>query len=710
MTRRYTLPVLLALLAASIPTAQPLISEYSVRSLNSQNNGFFGQEIAAIGDVDGDGITDFAVGASNEMGNVGRVHLYSGADGAGIRSIVSPTGEADFFGYFVDGAGDLDGDGTPDLLVSDVSAVDGFANAGRVYVVSGASGEIVRTYTSPAPEAAGNFGFNAASPGDLDGDGTPDVVIGTGDEDVTIDGTTYVDRGWIYAFSGDDGSVLWRATTPTPEERTYLGRVVVAGDVTGDGVADLLASAVLADDSEGVESGLAYVFDGTDGSLVYTFESGNAQGNGFFGFTLRGLPDITGDGVPDLAVGAPYEGVGGSTVRDGTVTFFSGSDGASLGTYVREERQAERLHGWEIEPIGDLDGDGVTEIAISAPNQFNDYQYRPPPLSEPFSGAFSVVSGAAIGGEESVLFADVYPSLPDFPTTFRWQYGTDLAPLGDVDGDGLPDLAVGAPRQGADIGFVAVLGGAAIVGISNESVAEEAEVAVPPGAGTYDFGDTGVDLVFGDTRQRVAGGGGATVRVRRYSDGPSSTDGIEEANVSPYRWLVTAEGRFRLTGSGNEIRFRLSETPGAGIEDPASVVVYRRTVAGGTFQPLTTTFDAETGEIVGTGFTDLGEFVLASDAGALPTDDAPERGLTLSVVPNPVRGLGTVSVSVPGGGPVTVEAFDALGRRVAVVWDGPLAAGTHPLRFDASALPAGVYVVRARTAAGTVGRTVTVVR
>ena len=712
MARPLPLLAVLALLAPA-PAAQVVISEFSVRSPNSQSGGYFGREIAAAGDLDGDGAGDFFVGVEAENGTRGRVYAFSGADGAVLLTVEAPTTEQAYFGYFVEGAGDRDGDGTPDVFTSDLSTVGGLAFAGRVYLVSGADGSTLRTFTSPAPEASGYFGYNVAATGDLDGDGTDDLVVGAGDEDVTENGTTYVDRGRIYALSGADGAVLWSATTPTPDERTYLGRVVTAGDVTGDGVPDLLASAVRASDSDGVESGLAYVFSGADGALVYTFESENAQANGLFGHTLRGLPDITGDGVPDLAVGAPYEGVGGTQVRDGTVAFFSGADGARLGTYAEDERQAERLYGWEIEPLGDLDGDGVTEIGISAYAQLNAYDYLPPPNSTPFSGALFVISGADVGGE-APDFAEVYPSLPDLPTSYYWGYGTDFVAIGDTDGDGFSEVAVGAPTQGVEIGFTAVLGGASIVALSDANTAEEAAVAVPPGGGTYDFGPTGVDLVLGNVRQRApadgAAGAAAQVTVTRYANGPASTEGIAEANVAGYRWVAASRGPFRLTTADNEIRFTLSETPGAAIADPSAVVVYHRPYVGGTFEALPTTVDAATGEVVGTGFRSLGEFVLASDAGALPTDGAADGALALAASPNPAHGAATVTVTMPAPGPAEVAVFDALGRRVARLWDGPLAAGPHRLALDAGALPAGVYLVRAVTPAGVAGRAVTVVR
>ena len=746
---------LVFLFAASGAAAQPLISIYSIRSPNSQNDGYFGSSFESSADLDGDGVRDLIVGAPDESGGRGRVYLFSGATGALLRTIPSPVDVGGvFFGVSVADVGDVDGDGTPDIVASGYFAVGGQASAGRAYVFSGASGTTLLTLESPASQASGFFGFNVAGPGDLDGDGTPDIVVGAGDEDVLVGGNTVVDHGAVYAFSGADGSLLWRSTPETQEANLYYGRAVSAGDITGDGVNEILTSAVLADNNDGIESGLAYVVDGASGAFVYTLQPGpNAQANGFFGNTLAGLSDLDGDGVPELAVGAPYEGVGGTSVRDGSVSFYRGSDGSLIGTYVREERQAERGFGWEIQDVGDFDGDGISDIGISAVRQFNRFQHRPPPLTLPFSGAVFITSGAEIGQATTDEIAEIYPTLPNFPTTFSWRYGEDFASLGDIDGDGLPDLAIGAPTQGANIGFIGVIPGSRILAISDVDVqAEEEEPVVSDG--TYDFDATAVDLALdgvaisksgmasGDPAgllpsaehggreaggeapeadglvffARGASGTASTVRVQRFDTAPTDVSGIAEANVSAYRWIVATEGPLRWDPT-SEIRFSLAELPSSGITDPTDVTVYlRETLASGDFTALATSYDAGTGEIVAllprANGSFAGEFALASDSNPLPTEGVPAGGLALDAFPNPSRGAVTVSLRLAAPEAASVAAFDALGRRVATLHEGPLAAGEHAFTLDpeAASLRSGVYVVRATAGAGAVSRRITVLR
>ncbi|MEL6614743.1 MAG: FG-GAP-like repeat-containing protein [Bacteroidota bacterium] len=738
---RLLLPLLLAALASGA-VAQPLTSIYSARSGASQNDGFFGAVLAPLPDITGDGVGDWVSGAPQETQQLGRAYLHSGATGTAIRTLVAPTGEAGgFFGASVAHAGDMDGDGTADVIVSGYLTVAGDDNAGQAFVFSGATGDVLLTLTSPASQANGFFGFNVAGPGDLDGDGTPDLIVGATDEDIERGGQTVVDHGAVYAFSGTDGSLLWRSTIPPPEAGTFYGRVTAVGDLTGDGVADLLAGAVLADNAGGIESGMAYAIDGASGALVYELPpGGNAQGNGFFGFTLAGLGDLDGDGVPELAVGAPFEGVGGTSIRDGTVTFFRGGDGSAIGTYALDTRQGERRFGWAVAPAGDLDGDGTTEIAISSIFQFNRFHDYPPPLTDPFSGGVFVYSGADIGDAEVVELAEVYPSLPVFPTNFRWSFGSALASLDDVDGGGLPDLAIGAPNQGADIGLVAVISGERMLAISDVNVEAEAEVAVSDDS-VVDFPETGLDLALdGVTAGRpaaapeaspapstgalrrigVASGargearrGTTNLRVQRFSSAPLDLRGIAEANVSAYRWIVATTGTLRWTDG--EIRFDPAEIPSSGITDPTDVTVYfRRSLGAGEFSALPTTVDAGTGEIVATGFTSTGaftgEFALASDSNPLPSEGGPDGGATLALFPNPASGAATVRLSLPTPEAVRVTVVDALGRTVAVVHDGPLAAGETELRAELSTLRAGVYLVRASGAAGALTQRLTVLR
>ncbi len=724
-----TASLLAFLVLVSLPlAAQPLLSRYSVRSPNSHPSGFFGRVIETIGDADGDGVQDFLVGASNEdpgrsLNNIGRAYYFSGADGSLIRTFDSPNAQVSgFFAVSAAAAGDVNGDGTPDFLAGSYHAVGGRTTAGRAYLISGADGATLRSFESPDPEQDGFYSFNVAAPGDLDGDGTGDYVIGAPSEDIVVAGNTIVDHGAAYAYSGADGSLLWTSTPQTQEASIFYGRVAsVGGDLNGDGVPDLITSAVQATSSVGLQTGLAYAVDGSDGRILYQMESGNAAFNNFsgFGWSITSLSDLDGDGVRDIGVGAPYEGVAGTHVRDGSVSFFSGASGASFGTYFEEERQADRFFGWTVREVGDLNGDGVTEIGVSAPSQFNAFQDRPG-FFPPFSGALFITSGADIGMASAEDIAEVYPTLPNFPTQFRWRFGEAFASLGDVDGDGLPDIAVGAPNQGNNFGFVGVFSGASILAISDVDVAAEDEQPIT-GDGTYGFASTAASLVLNsvttldgdedEVAETLKSGGGTSVRVQRHASRPNGTEGITEAEVASYRWTFTSDGPLSF-GNTSEARFQLSEIPDSQVIDPGGIVVYHRvSIGGGAFEALATSHDAASGQIVATGFTALGEFVFASDTNPLPSEPGAEAsGVAVRAFPNPGAAAVTVEVTTPEAGDVGVAIHDVLGREVTVLHRGPLAAGTRAFALDASALSPGVYVVRVVTPEVVVTRRMTVVR
>lgn len=717
MLRATLILILLATCAVATDSfGQQIGTMYGFQSQNSQNNGYFGRVIISIDDADGDGIRDMLIGAPDEQGNSGRVHLHSGATGAHLWTFEPTPATAGLsVGRAIASPGDINDDGRPDFLIAGNYPVNGLENAGMVHLVDGATGAVLLSLSSPQPQEDGFFGFNVAAPGDLNGDGTQDYVVGTGDEDVEIDGELLVDHGAIYAFSGEDGSVLWRTTAPGQGAEVYFGRVVVAGDLNGDGVNDLLGSAIRAVDENGLPSGLAYAIDGSDGSILYTMSSEvNAQDNGWFGFSMAGLPDIDGDGVPDIIIGAPYEGVMGS-VRDGTVSFFSGADGSFIGTYIEEERQENRYYGWQVKSLGDLNGDGITEIGISALRQFNSYGYRPPPYSRPFSGALFVANGADVGQSNVEDLIELYPNLPNLPTNFNYNFGYDFASLGDVDGDGIPDIVVGLPTQGANIGNIRGYSGAALMAISNETEDARSEQELSD-AGVYEFEDTAVDLV-------VDGGpaknGSSTdlnepiqVIVKRHTDPPRLPEGVDAANVSHYRWMVLARGQLRLP-EGSEIRFRLDEIPNSGIIDPADVAVYyRSTYASGSFERLETRYDADARQLIASGFSTTGEFIFGSNSSPLPAEpELHPLPTALTVYPNPASSSASLSLTLAEAATeARIELFDMLGRRATVLHHGPMAAGSHSVQVDIADLAQGAYLMRVALPQQTLTQSVIIAR
>ena len=618
----------------------------------------------------------------------------------------------------------MDGDGTPDLLVG---APNASGNQGRAALVSGASGAVLRTLTSPNAQADGFFGFSVAGPGDLDGDGTPDLVVGATDEEAAVGGAQVTDQGQAHAFSGADGSALWSGTPRTAEGAIFFGRVAaLGGDATGDGVPDVIAGAVRAR-AGGQRSGRAYLLSGADGSVVYALDSVNAQDNGFFGHTLAGVPDLDGDGVPEVLVGSPFETVfveasQQDLLRAGTIHLFSGADGSLLSAITVAGRQNtspqsnrdgdSQFFGQSLAVFPDVSGDGLPEIAVGAPTQYNADVSGPPSLGDRFTGGVFVLDGGALARGEDPIYAEVYPVL-NGPVNPRIEWGYAVAALDDVDGDGVPDLAVGAPGSGIEIGQVSVVSGATIRSVSHATPVAEADLGIR-NTGSYAFDGTGlsVDVAIQNPFDRQLP---AVPYTARFYDTPpvrQRADALDGLTPASYRWVLTRRDR-HPERPRTTFRVRLADVPDNRVTDPEAVTVFYRSAVGGEFRALSTSYDAASGELVaslGTG-APVGEVALAGPGLAVDAAAGPEgAAFELSAWPNPTARGATVALALDAPGDARVAVFDALGRRVAVLHDGPLAAGEHAFGIDARALAPGLYVVRAVTAAGAASRTLSVVR
>jgi hypothetical protein len=216
-------------------------------SPNEQAGGGFGWAVSGVGDVDNDGRSDFAVGAPWEdttpaTPNAGRAYVFSGRTGALIHTLVSANQEiSGMFGWSVAGAGDVNGDGWPDIVVGALWEDPGVTGAGRAYVFSGQTGALLHTLVSPNAEYSGNFGHSVCGAGDLNNDGYADVLVGaTGEERPS----SPWGAGCAYVFSGRTGDLLHVLFSPNECAGGFFGHSVSGlGDVNGDGRSEVLVGA-----------------------------------------------------------------------------------------------------------------------------------------------------------------------------------------------------------------------------------------------------------------------------------------------------------------------------------------------------------------------------------------------------------------------------------------------------------------------------------
>jgi serralysin len=366
------------------------------------NGDMFGSSLAALGDLDGDGIEDMVVGAPSQSG--------SGAPGAVFVQFMNANGTVkasqrissgvgggpvlaagDYFGHAVAALGDLNGDGIMDIAVgADKDDTGGYGH-GAVYVLFLNANGTVKASQKIAhglgggPTLANNdrFGSSIASLGDLDGDGIADLAVGAASDDT---GGAY--RGAVHVlFMNANGTVKssQKIASGTPGAPLLANGdvfgigVASLGDLDGDRVTDIAVGAFF-DDTGGAGRGAVHMlFLNANGTVKRSQKIASGVGGGpvldngdYFGRSVASLGDLDGDGVTDLAVGAYRDDTGGSgrgalhvllLNADGTVRQSSKiASGAGGGPALANDSR----FGSGVAAVGDLDGDGIMDLAVGA--------------------------------------------------------------------------------------------------------------------------------------------------------------------------------------------------------------------------------------------------------------------------------------------------------------------------------------------------------
>ncbi|HGY91040.1 MAG TPA: hypothetical protein ENK43_07695, partial [Planctomycetes bacterium] len=374
-----------------------VIHSYQALSLNPTLQLSFESIVPNCFDQDGDGVEDFMVGFKESDIATGVVTLewriMSGATGVVVR--VPPTLIAPFTGV-----ADYDGDGLPDILAGDTSQV-----VSSVGIYSSVTGQLLIQTTGTVPFGA--FGWDVKVVGDVNGDGWDDYVTTEGNSAYPGSPT------FVYMISGVDGSILYSLVgTPTFLYGRYVAK---AGDMNGDGIPDF---AVQAGYPISVE-----VHSGVDGSLIHSIgRPGPLFVNGVlcttFGWTLVGGEDLDGDAVPDLVIGDPLAPNAAGDASAGRIYLLSGAAGTL--TEMDQGGFSSTFVGCgpggglgeSLAMLGDVNGDGLADVAVGAPNQLvnpNQYGFVRAYAGQPWTsdGARAGnVNANGVGGVVDVLRVD----------------------------------------------------------------------------------------------------------------------------------------------------------------------------------------------------------------------------------------------------------------------------------------------------------------
>jgi len=475
----------------------------------------FGAAVSDAGDVNGDGYADIIIGAPYSSSN-GRAFVYSGADNSVLHTLDGST-SLSTFGRSVSGAGDVNNDGYADLIVGAPNErKDGFIDAGAARVFSGVDGSLLYVFYGDVD--GDEFGFSVSGAGDVNNDGYDDMVVGafkseflipnnmsvgsarvfsgldgsvlhyvigepsarelgwdvSGAGDVNADGyadfmastTRYLNNvGLVHIYSGANGSVLYTHYGDATNNRFGVA-VSDAGDVNADGYDDVIIGGS-GDINGGMSNGLARVFSGFDGSVLYQYNADD--GWDYFGQSVSGAGDVNGDGYADFMVGATEDDNNGED--SGSVRVYSGIDGSVLYTFNGDA--AGDLFGIDLSGAGDMDGDGYDDFIVSSwyyadvtyvsyvrvflsSDLFNDsdLDYL---IDSDRDGQENVVdldddNDGSIDEEEILAGTSVIDpgERPYWWRTFSGdnagdRFGTSVSGAGDVNNDGYDDLIIGAP-------------------------------------------------------------------------------------------------------------------------------------------------------------------------------------------------------------------------------------------------------------------------
>ena len=555
--------------------------------------GWTGWDVAAIGDVNGDGFDDMLVGAAwtnhNDRFYSGSAYIVFGQSGnfdsvIDLDSLDGSNGFAihgssayDIFTEAVDGAGDVNGDGYDDIIIgAPLDDPHGVVNAGSAYLIYGQSSfaahiNIDNTDDYQGRQLYGNqyqsrIGFAVSDAGDVNGDGIADYAISSPrvDNNVGSDvGESYI----IYGHADIQQDMVNLSDLSHDAGFTIIGGghyhlsgydIASAGDFNGDGIDDLLVNAVNATSPNNQEAaGKSYVIYGKKGGYNHDIDLSQLTSdigfaiNGrinydYLGYSLDGIGDINGDGYDDIALGRVNLTINNVLVAGSTKVILGRGEKINSPINIDSDNTTNRMIsvngeieggniGFDISGAGDFNGDGYDDFIVASPYINTNDLGRGAGAAYLVFGSADLAAGDTIGLEHldnHGIKLSAYAA--------GQQLGRAVAGGSDINGDGFDDIILGAPYS--DVGDLDQAGESYIIfGFDTQN-------------SIVRHGTVGDDIIiagYGD--DTIAGlGGGDIIRAGAGDDIITVTDG-------QFKNINGGNGKDILTLDGGNILLNLAE-------------------------------------------------------------------------------------------------------------------------------------------------------
>ena len=397
---------------------------------------WFGWSVSRAGDVNGDGYEDLMVGAPMGKKNLfqeGKIYVYFGGvlgfDASHYWSDVGRQVDAQL-GRSVAGGGDLNGDGYDDVAAGAQFYDGGQTDEGSVYGYYGSPGGLSSTpdFILECNQAHAMFGSTVVIPGDVNGDGFDDLVVGSpyyNDYPIN-EGTAFL----YYGSPNGIGSVAnW--TFDTQQASSYA-RVYSVGDVNGDGFADFAVTSILYDDGE-TDEGRVFLFLGSPTGPGPTPDWAFSPDDDYsYTDMAASAGDVNSDGYGDVIIGAHGYGLiaNNLTGRGGAFLFLGSAAGlGSVPVWMMEADSMGSSYGNMACGVGDVDGNGTDDVLVCDRDAW---------AATPQEGRAALYGGTASGLTPTPLWDRTGGQ-------GGARFGHSSCGGMDSNGDGSPEWLVGAP-------------------------------------------------------------------------------------------------------------------------------------------------------------------------------------------------------------------------------------------------------------------------